>query len=106
LGPDDLDREIEALLKEAEKAHKCLKEAINQNWIDCYRYTENLNMQKSQLKSKLEAIQKLKQKQEEEEMHEKMNAMLARFDSHITINNHNKGMLFLILTTFIITFLC
>jgi hypothetical protein len=51
-------------------------------------------------------MQKQKQKKEEEEMHEKMDAMFARFNSHITINNHNKGMLFLVLTTFIITFLC
>ena len=103
---DDIDREIEALLKAAEDAHKRLKEAITQNRIDGYKEIGQLNMQQSQLKSKLEAMQKQKQKKEEEEMHEKMDAMFARFNSHITINNHNKGMLFLVLNTFIITFLC
>ena len=93
-------------MKQAEDAHKRLKAAINQNRIDGYKEIGPLNMQKSQLKSKLEAMKKQKQKKEEEEMNERMDAMLARFNSHKTINNHNKGMLFLILTTFIITFLC
>jgi len=62
LFPDDIDREIEALLKQAEDAHKRLKAAINQNRIDGYKEIGPLNMQKSQLKSKLEAMQKQKQK--------------------------------------------
>ena len=67
-------------MKQAEDAHKRLKAAINQNRIDGYKDIGPLNMQKSQLKSKLEAMQKQKQKKEEEEMHEKMDAMFARFN--------------------------